>query len=87
MPFYSLSQPDACDRDLPYLKQLGVNTVRIYSVDASANHSHCMSALSQAGIYTLYVYRTRPLAYGSSNLGDVHSIDLSLPVNGSISEC
>jgi hypothetical protein len=59
-----LSQPAACDRDLPYLQQLGVNTIRVYSVDASANHSHCMSILSQAGIYTL--------------------IDLSLPVNGSI---
>ncbi|KAG8834635.1 1,3-beta-glucanosyltransferase gas1 [Serendipita sp. 399] len=59
-----LSQPSACDRDVPYLKQLGVNAVRVYSVDASADHSHCMSVLSQAGIYTL--------------------IDLSLPVNGSI---
>lgn len=59
-----LSVADACDRDIPYLKQLGVNTVRVYSVDASADHSHCMSVLSGAGIYTL--------------------IDLSLPVNGSI---
>ncbi|CAG7846799.1 1,3-beta-glucanosyltransferase gel4; AltName: Full=Glucan elongating glucanosyltransferase 4; Flags: Precursor [Serendipita indica DSM 11827] len=59
-----LSQPDACDRDIPYLRQLGVNAVRVYSVDAAANHDHCMSVLSSAGIYTL--------------------IDLSLPVNGSI---
>lgn len=54
-PPHSLSQPADCDRDIPYLQQLGVNAVRVYSVDASADHSHCMSALSQAGIYTLYV--------------------------------
>ena len=43
----------ACARDVPFLKQLTVNTVRIYSVNSSLNHDDCMNALSQAGIYTM----------------------------------
>ncbi|KAF8641104.1 hypothetical protein AX17_000747 [Amanita inopinata Kibby_2008] len=48
-----LSLGDACRRDLPYLQQLGVNTVRIYSVNSSLNHDDCMNAFSNAGIYTI----------------------------------
>jgi 1,3-beta-glucanosyltransferase GAS1 len=35
------------------MKTLGVNTIRVYHVDASADHSGCMGEFSQAGIYTL----------------------------------
>ncbi|CCO27858.1 1,3-beta-glucanosyltransferase gel4 [Rhizoctonia solani AG-1 IB] len=48
-----LSIPSACNRDLPYLKQLGVNAVRIYSVNNQLNHDECMAALDGAGIYTI----------------------------------
>lgn len=48
-----LAVPDACDRDIQYLKELNVNAVRVYSVDAKADHSHCMRTLSDAGIYAL----------------------------------
>ncbi|KAI0639101.1 Glucanosyltransferase-domain-containing protein [Trametes polyzona] len=48
-----LADSAACSRDLPFLQQLGVNAVRIYSVDSTLNHDDCMSALSQAGIYTI----------------------------------
>lgn len=48
-----LSNSTGCARDLPYLKQLGVNTLRVYSVNSTENHDDCMKQLSDAGIYTL----------------------------------
>jgi hypothetical protein len=56
--FDPLSNGDACNRDLPFLKNLGVNTIRAYSVNASLNHDACMSAFEAAGIYTMFVFTT-----------------------------
>ncbi|OTA89213.1 glycoside hydrolase family 72 protein [Hypoxylon sp. CO27-5] len=46
-----LADTTICKRDIEKFQQLGVNTVRVYSVDNSANHDECMQALSDAGIY------------------------------------
>ncbi|KAF2865530.1 Glucanosyltransferase-domain-containing protein [Massariosphaeria phaeospora] len=40
-----------CKRDLEKFKDLGVNTIRVYTVDNTANHDECMNALADAGIY------------------------------------
>ena len=40
-----------CNRDIPEFQKLGINTVRVYTVDNTANHDACMSALAKAGIY------------------------------------
>jgi hypothetical protein len=55
-----LANATACQRDLPYLTQLGINAVHVYSVDAALNHDSCMQALSGAGIYVMYVTMLEP---------------------------
>ncbi|KAL6941911.1 hypothetical protein ACO0QE_003072 [Hanseniaspora vineae] len=49
-----MASPDICLRDLPYLVKLGVNTVRVYSVDPTSNHDACMDAFAKKGIYVLF---------------------------------
>ncbi|KAH9906771.1 glycoside hydrolase family 72 protein [Xylariomycetidae sp. FL2044] len=46
-----LAEPDICKRDIAEFKKLGVNTIRVYSVDNSADHQECMDELKDAGIY------------------------------------
>jgi hypothetical protein len=40
-----------CELDAALMKQLGANTIRVYHVNSSADHSGCMNAFAQAGIY------------------------------------
>jgi len=51
-----LANGAACTRDLQYLTQLGVNTIRVYSVNSSLNHDSCMHTFSNAGIYTMSLF-------------------------------
>jgi len=46
-----IANTTTCKRDVEKFKSLGVNTIRIYSVDNSMNHDECMKALADAGIY------------------------------------
>lgn len=46
-----IADPENCKRDIPLFKKLGINTIRIYTVDNSANHDECMKELQDAGIY------------------------------------
>ncbi|CAN3358904.1 1,3-beta-glucanosyltransferase Pga4p [Diutina catenulata] len=48
-----LADDKTCDRDIPYFKELGINTIRVYSVDNTKQHDHCMKALADAGIYVI----------------------------------
>uniref|UniRef100_A0A060SZZ4 1,3-beta-glucanosyltransferase n=1 Tax=Blastobotrys adeninivorans TaxID=409370 RepID=A0A060SZZ4_BLAAD len=48
-----IADAKGCKRDVEYFKELGVNTIRVYSVDSSADHDECMKALDDAGIYLL----------------------------------
>jgi hypothetical protein len=46
-----IADATSCARDIPYFTKLGINTIRVYAVDNTANHDSCMNALAAAGIY------------------------------------
>ncbi|GMF06593.1 unnamed protein product [Ambrosiozyma monospora] len=48
-----LADKSVCSRDIPYFKDLGVNTIRVYSVDNTQDHDDCMKLLDDAGIYLI----------------------------------
>ncbi|ODV92242.1 glycoside hydrolase family 72 protein, partial [Tortispora caseinolytica NRRL Y-17796] len=48
-----LSDIETCARDIAVFQELGVNTVRVYSVNPDLNHDECMSLLAAAGIYLI----------------------------------
>ena len=47
-----LADTPQCKRDSALMKTLGANSVRVYHVRADQNHDGCMTAFSDAGIYT-----------------------------------
>lgn len=46
-----ISNIDGCRRDLEKFKELGINTLRVYTIDNLEDHDECMELLSEAGIY------------------------------------
>ncbi|KAJ2752325.1 1 3-beta-glucanosyltransferase gel4 [Coemansia pectinata] len=48
-----LADTAGCTRDLPFLKDLGVNAIRVYQTEPFGNHDKCMSMLADAGIYVM----------------------------------
>lgn len=48
-----LADGDACRRDIPYLKQIYTNILRVYAIDPTKDHDDCMSQLASADIYVI----------------------------------
>jgi hypothetical protein len=48
-----LADEKVCMPDIEKFKTLGINTIRVYSTDNSKDHSTCMNALADAGIYVV----------------------------------
>ena len=48
-----IADVNGCKRDIQNFQSLGLNTIRVYTVDNTANHDDCMNALSDAGIYLI----------------------------------
>lgn len=46
-----LSNPKKCARDILLMQDLGVNTIRVYSVNPDLDHDVCMTMMASAGIY------------------------------------
>ncbi|KAK9453277.1 Glucanosyltransferase-domain-containing protein [Dipodascopsis uninucleata] len=57
-----LANYKVCSRDIPYIKKLGINTIRVYQVDNAADHSKCMELLQKNGIYLLLDVATSDVA-------------------------
>lgn len=53
-----IADTDTCERDIEYFKELGINTIRIYSIDNTKDHSECMEKLADAGIYVIFDVNT-----------------------------
>ncbi|QLL34026.1 hypothetical protein HG536_0F03510 [Torulaspora globosa] len=48
-----LADVETCKRDIPVFQDLGINTIRVYTVDNSLDHAECMQMLQDAGIYLI----------------------------------
>ncbi|PWW72125.1 Glycoside Hydrolase Family 72 [Tuber magnatum] len=48
-----LADEAGCKRDIPLLQELGTNTIRVYAINTTSDHSPCMKLLNDAGIYVI----------------------------------
>ncbi|KAL4964335.1 glycoside hydrolase family 72 protein [Aspergillus stella-maris] len=48
-----LADETTCARDVPILQDLNTNTIRVYALDPTKNHTTCMNLLADAGIYVI----------------------------------
>jgi len=64
-----IADAKGCARDIDYFKKLGINTIRVYTVDNSADHDECMSALADAGIYLVLDVNTPLYSLNRANPG------------------
>lgn len=67
-----LTDPEVCARDATVLQNLGVNTIRVYTVDPDLDHDECMSIFNSAGIYVILDVNS-PLGGESLNRDDPES--------------
>ncbi|CCK70205.1 1,3-beta-glucanosyltransferase KNAG_0D04600 [Huiozyma naganishii CBS 8797] len=70
-----LADADICGRDVPIFKDLGINTVRVYTVDNSVDHSKCMNLLAENGIYLILDVNTPSAAISRHNSACSYNAD------------
>jgi len=62
-----LADEKICKRDLEYFKDLGINAIRVYTIDNSKNHDVCMKLLEDAGIYLILDVNTPTRSINRNN--------------------
>ncbi|TKA80755.1 hypothetical protein B0A55_02695 [Friedmanniomyces simplex] len=70
-----ISNIAGCTRDIVEFKKLGINTVRVYTVDNTANHDQCMAALAAAGIYLALDVNTPKYSLNRGDPGPSYNAD------------
>ncbi|KAI3405366.1 PHR2 [Candida oxycetoniae] len=48
-----LANAETCKRDIAYLSAIDTNVIRVYALDVNEDHTECMQALADAGIYII----------------------------------
>lgn len=48
-----LADAAGCARDIPYMKQIFTNVVRVYAIDPTQDHDDCMNQLAENDIYVV----------------------------------
>ena len=60
-------------RDVENFKELGINTIRIYTIDNSKNHDEAMALLDDAGIYLALDANTPDYSLNRADLMSLHA--------------
>lgn len=68
-----LLDKQALTRDIKNFKELGINTIRIYTIDNSKNHDEAMKQLDDAGIYLALDANTPKYSLNRASLEDLHT--------------
>lgn len=63
---------DTFRNDVKQFKELGINTIRIYTIDNSANHDEAMALLDDAGIYLALDVNTPKYSLNRASTSDIH---------------
>ncbi|SCU84261.1 LAFA_0D09032g1_1 [Lachancea sp. 'fantastica'] len=70
-----LGSVDICKRDVPKFQELGLNAVRVYTVDNTQDHTECMQMLADAGIYVILDVNTPDSSISRSDPGCSYNAD------------
>ncbi|KAF2724597.1 glycoside hydrolase family 72 protein [Polychaeton citri CBS 116435] len=64
---------DNLRRDVARFEELGINTIRIYTIDNSENHDEAMALLDEAGIYLALDANTPDYSLNRESLDSLHA--------------
>jgi len=59
-------------RKAELMQELGVNLIRVQSVKAASDHSGCMSAFENAGIYALLDFNSFTSSFDAVGFSPIH---------------